>query len=155
MTYTKARARSLTQALAARRASGFTLVELLLVLVILAVLAVVVIPKLTGRGKDAKLTAARTDISNIGQALDLFEVDCDRYPTTEETLRALIDPPGNVMDWKGPYLKQQTLPVDPWRNLYVYSFPGQHNPRGYDLHSFGPDGQDGTEDDIDNWSPAR
>jgi general secretion pathway protein G len=155
MKYPKARHRSLSQALAARRDGGFTLIELLLVLVILAVLAVVVVPKLTGRGKDAKLVATKTDISNIGQALDLFEVDCDRYPTTEETLRALIDPPGNVLEWKGPYLKQQTVPVDPWRNPYMYRFPGQQNPRGYDLHSFGPDGQDGTDDDIDNWSPAR
>lgn len=135
---------------------GFTLVELLLVLAILAVLAVVVVPKLAGRGKDAKLVAARTGISNIGGVLEIFEKDFDRYPTTEEGLRALISPVGSEQQWKGPYLTgQQGVPLDPWGNPFVYRCPGQHNYRGFDLYSWGPDGMDGTDDDITNWAASN
>jgi general secretion pathway protein G len=135
----------------ARSRGGFTLVELLLVLVILAILAVVVVPKFTGRSKQARVTAARTDIANIEVALDTFEIDCSRYPTTEEGIGALVSQPSGLSDWKGPYLKRGT-PRDPWRNAYVYQFPGRRNPNGYDLYSYGPDGQPGGEDDIGNWS---
>jgi len=134
-----------------RRCGGFTLVELLLVLVILAVLATVVVPKFTGRSQQAKITAAQTDIAHLGVAIDTFEVDCSRYPTTEEGIQALVQQPAGLMEWKGPYLKRG-VPRDPWRNPYVYRFPGQHNTSGYDLCSFGPDGQEGGGDDIDNWS---
>lgn len=130
---------------------GFTLIELLLVLVILSVLAVVVVPKFTGRSKEAKITAAETDITNLGVALNMFEVDCTRYPTTEEGLEALMAPPADLPDWKGPYL-ERGVPIDPWRNPYIYRYPGQHNVNGYDIYSFGPDGQEGNGDDIDNWS---
>jgi general secretion pathway protein G len=132
-------------------ARGFTLIELLLVLVILAALAAIVVPKFTKRSEQAKTTAAATDISNIGVALDAFEVDCGRYPTGDEGLRALIEPPANANGWHGPYLKKG-MPKDPWGNPYQYRCPGQHTPGGYDLHSFGPDGQDGGGDDIDSWS---
>lgn len=134
-----------------RRHGGFTLVELLLVLVILAVLAVVVVPKFTGRSQQAKITAAKTDIANLEVAIDAFEVDCSRYPTTEEGIQALVQQPSNLTEWKGPYLKRG-LPKDPWHNPYVYRYPGQHNPNGYDLSSLGPDGREGGGDDIDNWS---
>lgn len=130
---------------------GFTLVELLLVLVILAVLAAVVVPKFTKRSEQARVTAAATDIANLGTALDAFEIDTGRYPTGDEGLRALVESPGNVKDWKGPYLKRAVM-NDPWGNAYVYRAPGQHNNSGYDLYSFGPDGQEGGDDDIDNWS---
>ena len=130
---------------------GFTLIELLLVLVILAVLAGVVVPRFTKRSEQAKVTAAAVDIANIGVALRAFEVDCGRYPTTEEGLRPLLDPPSDVQGWKGPYL-EKGLPKDSWGNLYMYRCPGQHNVNGYDLYSFGPDGQDGGSDDIDNWT---
>ena len=152
MRHSMVRPQSLADTLAARRSGGFTLIELLLVLVILAVLAVVVVPKFTGRSQQAKVAAAGTDISNISLALDAFEIDCGRYPTTEEGLLVLIEEPGNLADWKGPYLKRNHVPVDPWKTPYVYSFPGQHNQRGYDLYSYGPDMQDGGGDDIDNWS---
>jgi len=135
----------------ARLARGFTLIELLLVLVILAVLAAVVVPKFTKRTEQAKLTAAATEISYIELALDTFEVDCGRYPTTEEGLKALVEQPSNADGWHDPYLKRG-VPSDPWENAYLYRCPGQHNPSGYDLYSFGPDGQDGGGDDIDNWS---
>jgi len=134
-----------------RRRGGFTLIELLLVLVILAVLAVVVVPKFTGRSQQAKETAARVDISNMEVAIDAFEVDCSRYPTSEEGIKALVQQPPGLIEWKGPYLKRG-VPADPWHNPYVYRFPGQHNSSGYDLYSLGPDGQEGGGDDIDNWS---
>jgi len=132
-------------------ARGFTLIELLLVLVILATLAAIVVPKFTRRTEQAKLTAAATEISNIELALDTFEVDCGRYPTTEEGLKALVEQPSNADGWHDSYIKRG-VPRDPWGNAYVYRCPGQHNPSGYDLYSFGPDGQDGGGDDIDNWS---
>jgi general secretion pathway protein G len=130
---------------------GFTLIELLLVLVILAVLAAVVVPKFTKRSEQARIAAAKTDIANLETVLDAFEVDVGRYPTTEEGLRALMEPPSNAKDWKGPYLKRPVV-NDPWGNPYVYRCPGQHNTSSYDLLSFGPDGQEGGGDDIDNWS---
>lgn len=132
------------------RHQGFTLVELLLVLVILSVLAVVVVPKFAGRSQQAKIVAAQTDISSLEVAIDLFEIDCARFPTTEEGLQALIQQPPDLEAWKGSYLKRG-MPKDPWGSPYVYRCPGQHN-NSYDLYSFGPDGQEGGGDDIDNWS---
>ncbi len=134
-----------------RDSRGFTLVELLLVLVILAVLAAVVVPKFTKRSEQARIAAATTDIANLGVALDSFEVDVGRYPTNDEGLRALMELPGNAKDWKGPYLKR-SLGNDPWGHPYIYKAPGSHNASGYDLYSYGPDGQEGGSDDIDNWS---
>jgi len=134
-----------------RRGQGFTLVELLLVLVILAVLAVVVVPKFTGRSQQARIAAAQTDIANLELAIDTFEIDCARYPTTEEGLQALVQQPADLTGWRVPYLKRG-VPKDPWGNLYVYRCPGQHNAHGYDLCSFGPDGQEGGGDDIVNWA---
>lgn len=131
---------------------GFTLVELLLVLVILAVLAVVVVPKFTGRSQQARITAAQTDIANLELAFDSFEIDCSRYPTTEEGLEAIVQQPADLKGWHGAYLKRG-VPTDPWGNPYVYRCPGRHNINGYDLCSFGPDGREGGGDDIDNWSP--
>ncbi|MBE3097022.1 MAG: type II secretion system major pseudopilin GspG [Planctomycetes bacterium] len=101
--------------------------------------------------QQGRIAAARVDIANIEVAMDTFEVDCGRFPSTEEGLQALLDQPSVATGWKGPYLKRST-PKDPWGNLYLYRCPGQHNPNRYDLYSFGPDGLDGTEDDIGNWS---
>ncbi len=134
-----------------RRRSGFTLIELLLVLVILATLAAVVVPRFAKRSEQAKITAAGADIANLEVALDSFEVDTSRYPTTEEGLSALVEQPSNVTTWHGPYIKRG-VPKDPWGNGYVYTCPGTHNTSGYDIYSFGPDGVDGGGDDIDNWS---
>ncbi|MGA2265359.1 MAG: type II secretion system major pseudopilin GspG [Phycisphaerae bacterium] len=131
--------------------SGFTLIELLLVMVILTILAAIVVPRFTRRTEQAKVTAARTDISNMEVALDAFEVDCGRYPTTEEGLGALVEQPANADGWRGPYLKK-SVSKDPWGNAYLYRCPGSHNTTGYDLYSFGPDGQEGGDDDVDNWT---
>lgn len=133
-----------------REARAFTLVELLLVLVILAVLAMVVVPKFTGRSEQARETAAKTDIANLETALDAFEVDCGRFPSTEEGLRVLLEPPAGVQNWRGPYIKR--APVDPWGNAYVYRYPGAHNAGSYDLSSPGPDGREGGDNDVTNWS---
>jgi len=135
-----------------RRGLGaFTLIELLLVLVILTTLAAVIVPKFTKRSEQARITAARTDIANLEVAIDAFEVDAGRLPTTEEGIGALIQQPTDVKVWSGPYIKRG-IPKDPWGNPYNYKQPGQHNTSGYDLYSYGPNGQEGGDDDIDNWS---
>ena len=133
-----------------RQRSAFSLIELLLVLVILAVLAAVVVPKFTNRTEQARITAAKTDISAIESALDTYEIEVGRHPSTEEGLGALIQQPGSVTGWNGPYIKRG-MPVDPWNNPYVYRNPGTNNASGYDLSSLGPDGREGA-DDITNWS---
>jgi general secretion pathway protein G len=132
---------------------GFTLIELLLVMVILTVLAAVVVPKFTKRSEQARITAANTDLSNMEVALDAFEVDMGRYPTSTEGLKALVEQPTGTKStyWKGPYIKRG-VPSDPWGNQYVYTIPGKHNTSAFDLYSYGPDGQDSGSDDIDNWS---
>jgi general secretion pathway protein G len=135
--------------------SAFTLIELLLVLVILAILMGVVVTRFTGRTKSAQITAAKSDIAVIGLALDAFEVDNGRYPTTDEGLDALIHQPSGTTNWaQGGYLKKDTVPVDPWGNQYVYRSPGTNNPTGYDLSSLGPDGREGS-DDIANWTTTQ
>lgn len=132
------------------RRSAFTLIELLLVLVILGVLAAIVVPKLAGRSEDAKIKAAAAEIAILEGSLDQFEIDVSRYPTTEEGLRALVEPPGNAEGWRGPYVKKG-VPTDPWNRPYNYSYPGSNNPSGFDLYSLGPDGREGG-DDINNWT---
>jgi general secretion pathway protein G len=137
--------------LASRRpgTSAFTLVELLLVLVILGILAALVLPKFTGRTEQARTTAAQTQISTFGTALDAFEVDTGSYPRGQDGLAQLISQPSDTTNWRGPYLKSD-IPLDPWGHAYIYEFPGKTNPTGYDIRSMGPDGQAGTGDDIVN-----
>jgi general secretion pathway protein G len=131
--------------------AGFTLIELLLVMVILTVLAAIVVPKFVHRGEQARQTAAKMDISAMSTALDAFDADTGRYPTTNEGLNALVTEPSNVQNWNGPYL-DATKMNDPWSHAFVYKCPGDHNTSGYDLYSYGPDGQEGGGDDIDNWT---
>jgi len=132
------------------QATAFTLIELLLVLVILGVLAAIVVPKLAGRSEDAKIKATKAEIAILEGSLDQFEIDCSRYPTTEEGLRVLVEKPDNVDSWRGPYVKKG-LPTDQWNRPYNYTYPGSNNPSGFDLYSFGPDGREGG-DDINNWT---
>lgn len=135
------------------RPAAFTLVELLLVLVILAVLAAVVIPKFTGRSEQARVAAAKTGIASIRTALNAFEIDTGRYPTTEEGLQALITQPGDLKGWNSRgYLERSSVPVDPWGHPYQYASPGSHSNMGYDLFSCGADGREGTDDDVTSWS---
>lgn len=128
---------------------GFTLIELMLVVVIIGVLVSMVVPRLVGRSEEARISAAKADIyANISVALDLFELDNGKYPTTEEGLSALRTKPTVASNWKGPYLKRK--PQDPWGNPYAYRSPGEYNP-DYDLYSYGPDTKEGGGDDISNW----
>lgn len=129
---------------------GFTLVELLIVVTILGILVAMVAPRLAGRTEQARVARAESDVKgNVALALDVFELDTGRYPTTEEGLNALRAGPPDAENWRGPYLKQE--PIDPWGRLYRYAQPGQRNPQDYDLFSAGPDGVEGTSDDIGNW----
>ena len=135
--------------------AAFTLVELLLVVSIIAVLAALVVPRFVGRSQQARITASKQEIvGSIGVALDLFEQDMGRYPTSEEGLRVLITAPsqGDAASWRGPYLKSASVPTDPWGQEYQFVYPSQltQMPTLYDLVSAGPDGQFGGEGDITN-----
>ena len=128
---------------------GFTLVELLLVLVILGILAALVLPRFTGRSEQARVTAAQTQIATFRTALNAFEVDNGYYPKGKNGLLELIQRPRDSQNWHGPYL-DQAVPKDPWGRDYIYECPGKHNP-SYDIMSVGPDGKVGGDDDITNW----
>jgi general secretion pathway protein G len=137
-----------------RSRTGFTLIELLLVLVILATLAAIVAPKFTKRSEQARITAARTQVAQFEVALDAFEIDVGRYPSTSEGLKALVEKPSDAEGWQQAYLKRD-VPRDPWGSDYVYKQPGQYNEDGYDLYSLGPDRKQGGGDDIVNWTEER
>lgn len=134
--------------------NAFTLIELLLVLVILGILAAIVVPKFSGRTEQARLTAATSQISTFGTALDAFEVDNGFYPKGKNGLVDLVQAPRDAQNWKGPYLKGE-IPLDPWGHPYVYEAPGKHNPTSYDLLSLGPDGRTPSDDDISNWQSGK
>lgn len=134
--------------------SGFTLIEIMLVIILIGVLAAITVPRLTGKTTQARVAAAVSEIKGtISVSLDMYELDAGRYPTTEQGLKALIEKPSSSPEptsWKGPYLKKKEVPLDPWGNEYIYECPGKQN-EDYDLSSSGPDGIAGNEDDINNW----
>ena len=133
-----------------RRLQGFTLVEMLLVVAIIGILAALVIPKIAGTTEKSRKTAAYTDIhSGIKAALDHYEIDYGTYP---RSLNDLLVQPSDAKHWDGPYFDPPQLPLDPWGNPYIYYFPSKRNQPTYDLLSAGPDGKEGTDDDIGNWS---
>jgi general secretion pathway protein G len=127
---------------------AFTLIELMLVVIIIGVLAAMVVPNLVGRSEQARSAAARADIASLSSAVDMFEMDNGRYPATEEGLAALRKNPGDLPNWKKPYIKKD--PKDPWGKPYLYKTPGTHN-EDYDIYSAGPNGIEGDKDDIGNW----
>jgi general secretion pathway protein G len=135
---------------------GFTLVELLVVILVLGLLAAFVAPNVFQHVGSAKVAAARSQIELFGAALAAYRLDNGRYPTSEQGLEALrreplIEP--RPAAWRGPYLRKE-VPLDPWRNAYVYSAPGLQSGTGYDLLSLGADGRpggDGEDADIRSW----
>jgi general secretion pathway protein G len=137
-----------------RKSAGFTLVELLIVMVILGLLSALVGPRLFGHLGSSKTKAARTQIEMLGAALDMYRLDMGRYPATEDGINALSQKPADearAANWRGPYLKKK-VEKDPWGNAYVYNFPDQHGE--YDLVSLGADGQPGGEGedaDTNSW----
>lgn len=124
---------------------GFSLIELLVVLVILGLLAALVGPNVMNKLGGARAETARLQIEDLGAALDIFSLELGRYPTTEEGLEALVSNPGDLSKWNGPYLKKKKVPVDPWDNAYVYKSPGDNG--AYDLYSLGADNTEGGEGD--------
>ena len=135
---------------------GFTLIELMVVMIILGLLAALVVPRMFGRIGEAKKKAANAQIELYGTALDSFHLDVSRYPTTAEGLEALITQISGAEGWNGPYLKKTEIPADPWNNPYHYESPGKHG--DYDLYSYGADnteGGEGDNEDIVSWKSMR
>lgn len=135
---------------------GFTLIEILVVVAVLSILAALVAPNIFGHLGTAKDAAARSQMEMIGAALDAYRLDNGRYPTTAQGLEALRNPPTiepQPRNWRGPYLRRE-VPMDPWDYPYTFVSPGEVNPGGYDLLSYGADGQPGGEEenvDIHSW----
>jgi general secretion pathway protein G len=124
-----------------RGSPGFTLIEMLVVLVIIGLIMGLVGPRVLNYLTDARMKAARLQIEALTSALDLYYLDTGRYPASSEGLTALVRRPGNVTTWNGPYIKGDTVPLDPWGNPYVYRSPGERS--NYDIISLGSDGRDG------------
>src|SRR4051812_5033871 len=128
----------------ARRQRGMTLIEILVVLVLIGIVLGIVGGNFIGRGEKAKGDAAKIEIGQISQALDLFKLETGRYPTTQEGLQALISAPTGVNNWNGPYWKRSAVPKDPWGNEYKYISPANSG-AAYEIVSLGADGKEGGE----------
>lgn len=128
-----------------RMRRGFTLIELLVVILIIAILAALIVPRVIGKTSDAKIAAAKADLSTLSNAINNFRLDCDRFPTTAEGLQALVVQPSDCPGWKGPYIGSKTLPVDPWHNDYHYEYPGPDGDQSFLLESYGSDGAQGGD----------
>jgi general secretion pathway protein G len=139
----------------ARRRRGFTLLEVLMVIVIIGILAAFIVPSLFNVGEGAKKDLAQAAVnSGLNGSLEYFKINCGRYPTTDEGLIALVRKPDSedlAEKWRGPYLKEGAKLKDPWDRDYIYVSPGRVNETSYDLSSPGVDGQPGTDDDVANW----
>jgi general secretion pathway protein G len=132
---------------------GMTLIEILVVLVLIGIVLGIVGGNFIGKGEKAKADAARIEIGQISQALDLYKLEIGRYPTSQEGLQALVAAPAGVANWNGPYWKSGSVPKDPWRNEYRYVAPGQKGP--YEIVSLGADGKEGGEGPDKDISSAQ
>jgi general secretion pathway protein G len=139
--------RRLSQARRAAQA-GFTLIEMLVVITIIGLIMALVAPRVLNYLAESKVKAAKIQIASLGSALDLYYLDVGHYPTSSEGLTALVQRPGNMTTWNGPYLKGDIVPEDPWGHPYNYRAPGEHGP--YDITSYGADGTE-TGSDITSW----
>ena len=131
---------------------GFTLIELLVVLSIIGLLAGLVGPQVMKHLGGSKTKAAKVQIQDLAAALDMYKLDVGTYPSTSEGLAALVENPGQVKGWNGPYLRKNIIPKDPWNREYVYRFPGEHG--DFDIYSLGADGTEGGEgenEDQGSW----
>lgn len=145
-----------TEKMDLKNRAGFTLIELMVVMIILGLLAALVVPRMFGKLGTAKTNAAYAQIELLGTALDSFRLDVGRYPTTSEGLEALVAAGSGSEDWNGPYLKKNEIPLDSWGNPYVYESPGSHG--DYDLSSLGADkseGGEGENRDVVSWKGLR
>ncbi len=136
----------------ARKVLGFTLIELLIVMVIIGLLAAFIVPKFIGRVGESKQIAAKAQIELLSTTLDVYRLDTGKYPTQDAGLEALINKFDEAKNWKGPYLKKEKIPKDPWHAEYIYNFPGKHG--DYDIISYGADGSEGgtgENQDIVSW----
>jgi general secretion pathway protein G len=136
------------------RRRGFTLIEVLMVLVILVIIASLAVGSYMAQQEKAKRLAAKSQVGLLESPLDLYQLDIGMYPTTNQGLLALVNPPADLPNpgaWDGPYMKTE-IPMDPWGRPYNYMCPGRYNPNSYDLWSSGPNMIDGDADDIGNWS---
>jgi len=134
------------------RSDGFTLLELLVVLVILALLSAFAAPQVFKYLGSARSDAARVQINNLHSILDLYRLETGRYPSSDEGLLALVDKPAGATRWNGPYLRRKDSIVDPWGREYLYRNPGEHG--AFDLYTFGADGReggDGEDRDLTSW----
>ena len=135
-----------------RTETGFTLLELLVVLGIIALLAGIVGPQVMKHMGASKSKAARVQIEDLSAALDMYKLDVGKYPTSEQGLSALVEKPSDSKRWNGPYLRKVKVPQDPWIQDYRYASPGQHG--RFDLYSYGADekeGGEGEDQDINSW----
>jgi general secretion pathway protein G len=131
--------------------AGFTLVELLVVLVILVLLASIIGPRVIGYLGASRSKTAKVQIESLVTSLELFHIDVGRYPATAEGLNALIRPPTKLAGWSGPYLTKANIPLDPWGHSYRYQAPGKKG--AFDLYSLGRDGKEGgADEDADVWN---
>lgn len=137
------------------RRRGFTLTEVLVVLFILLAIMSVMVGVFRGTQKNAQIDQTKLYIRTLVNAVELYELHIGRPPTTEQGLDALLNPPADLANpskWGGPYLKDNAKTLDPWDSPYQYVSPGTKTRDGFDIWSFGPDGIDGTDDDIGNWT---
>jgi general secretion pathway protein G len=130
--------------------AGFTLIEVLLVLVILVILASFAVTYFTGTRDRANIDAARTQIGLVKSAIRFYHLHMNQYPTALEELTTSPSDSSKSSQWAGPYLEKQ-VPLDPWGRAYQYVAPGKRSPTTFDIWSLGPDGIDGSDDDIGNW----